>query len=471
MKNKIIATFLFGLAAMTARAEMVVDHVGISDLNLERNGSSLWLDMNLDLRDLKVASNKCVLLQPAIVNGNDSVTLPPVGIYGRQRYYYFQRNGGDNLIEGTNAMTFMAKERPDSIVYSQKIPYSDWMDGAQISLLRIDRGCTACELGRDYGVIGTYHEEFFPTLVYMQPTATREKRRSLEGRSYIDFPVDRTEIYPDYRRNPIELDSIRRTIDLVRNDPDARIDTIWLKGFASPESPYSHNRELAIGRTESLKKYINQLYKFENVELLTDYEPEDWEGLRRFVDGSNIDHREEILALIDSDTDPDVKEWQIKSRYPDDYRFMLAEYYPALRHTDYRVSYVITSFSDPETILNVMKSKPQNLSENEFYVAAGSLEPGSDEFTEVFETAVRMYPADENANINAANAAIRRDDFTSAERYLEKAGTSAEADYARAALAVRKGDLENARIWLRSAQEKGLNQAEKTINELENRTK
>ncbi len=470
MKQQIIAALLCGIA-MTAGAEMVVDRVGVEKLKVERNGNSLWLDMNLILNDLKVSSNRCVFLQPAIVNGSDSLSLPPVSIYGRQRYYYFERNGGDDMMKGANGLTFLAKDCPDSIVYSQKVPYGDWMDGARISLLRIDRGCTACETGRDYGIILTYREEFFPRLVYVQPAATREKRRSLEGSSYIDFPVDRTEIFPDYRRNPIELDSIRRTIDIVKTDPDARIDTIWLKGFASPESPYDHNRELAIGRTESLKKYINRLYKFDGVEFVTDYEPEDWAGLRRLVEESNIDHKREILAVIDSDMEPDAKEWRIKTLYPADYRFMLYEYYPALRHTDYRVSYVITSFSDPETILEVIKSRPQNLSENEFFVAASTLEPGSDEFTDVFETAVRMYPDNETANLNAANAAIRRDDFAAAERYLAKAGSSAEADYARGAFNVRRGDLDAARRWLGSAQAKGLAQAEKTLSELEIRNK
>ncbi len=117
---------------------------------------------------------------------------------------------------------------------------------------------------------------------------------------------------------------------------------------------------------------------------------------------------------------------------------------------------MITSFSDPETILEVIKSRPQNLSENEFFVAASTLEPGSDEFTDVFETAVRMYPDNETANLNAANAAIRRDDFAAAERYLAKAGSSAEADYARGAFNVRSGDLDAARSWIGSAQAKGV---------------
>lgn len=92
----------------------------------------------------------------------------------------------------------------------------------------------------------------------------------------------------------------------------------------------------------------------------------------------------------------------------------------------------------------------------------GKYEPGTDEFTEVFETAVRMFPNDEIANLNAANAAIRRDDFAMARRYLNKAGDSAEAVYARGALAIREKDYDTAHRYLNRAKEMGLEKAART---------
>lgn len=454
-----------------SHAETIVDNVDVKNFTVERDGSYLALGMDLGLADLDVKSNQCVLLVPRVVNGNDSISLPPVGIYGRTRYYYYLRNYGKVNMGGDGEMTFMAKNKPAEMAYTYMIPYSEWMDGAHFALERIDRGCCQKVLLDNYGILGNYSDAFFPELIYIHPQGVREKRFNLSGRSYIDFPVDRTEIYPDYRRNPIELDSIRRTIDVVRNDPDASIDTLWLKGYASPESPYSHNRDLAIGRTESLKKYINNLYRFgDDVAILTDYEPEDWEGLRKFVDESNLEHRNEILALIDSDMEPDAKEAKIKRLYPADYRFMLQTYYPALRHTDYRVSYLIRLFSEPREIMEIMRTDPRKLDLNEFYVAASEFEPGSDEFAEVFETAVRVFPNDEAANINAANAAMRRGDTVGAERYMPKVGDSPEADYTRGALAIRKKDYATARKYLKKAADAGLEQAKETLAELNSRT-
>jgi outer membrane protein OmpA-like peptidoglycan-associated protein len=110
---------------------------------------------------------------------------------------------------------------------------------------------------------------------HIRPQGQIEKQDSLEGSAFIDFPVNQTVIYPDYRHNTAELGKIQSSIDSVQGDMDITITSVWLKGYASPESPYAHNKELAIGRTAALKKFIQQLYQFEDEVITTDYEPED----------------------------------------------------------------------------------------------------------------------------------------------------------------------------------------------------
>ena len=433
-------------------------------------GKYLTVKMNLDLNKLDVDANRAVLLTPRLVNGTDSLDLPAVGIYGRRRYYYYVRNGIGS-ISGESETIYRASSKPDSVAYNNLAEYEKWMDGAMLKFHRSDWGCCHEIVAEYEGILGRHREAFFPELIFVQPKAEIMKSRSLSGSAYIDFPVDQTVIYPDYRRNTTELGKIQATIDSVRNDKDVTITSVWLKGFASPESPYKHNTELAIGRTAALKKHIGQLYHFADSIIQTDYEPEDWAGLRRYVEQSNINYRAEILTLIDSDMEPDAKEAKIKRTYPNEYRFMLQNFYPALRHTDYRIDYNIRKFNKVEEIKRIMAEQPQKLSLNEFYLVAGKYEPGTDEFTDVFETAVRMFPNDEIANLNAANAAIRRDDFATARRYLDKAGDSAEAVYARGALAIREKDYDTARRYLGKAKEMGLEKATLTLKELDERQK
>lgn len=464
-KATAIITALMSMAA-AAEAQNIVEGVEVKDVKMEHYGEYMAVGMQLDLKGLRVDDNRAVLLTPRLVNGTDSVDLPSIGIYGRRRYYYYMRNEA-GMLSGKDEQTYRASQKPDNIAYDSKCQYADWMDGATMILHRSDWGCCHTLLAEQDGMLGRHRETFFPGLVFVQPKAEVMKSRSLSGSAYIDFPVDLTVIYPDYRRNTAELGKIQATIDSVRGDKDVTITSVWLKGYASPESPYSHNTDLAIGRTAALKKHIGQLYNFADGIIQTDYEPEDWEGLRRYVDNSNLEHRTEILALIDSSMEPDAKEAKIKRTYPSEYRFLLQNCYPALRHTDYRIDYNIRTFSEAEEIKRIMAEQPQKLSLNEFYLVAGEYEPGTEEFTEVFETAVRMFPNDEVANLNAANAAIRRGDNAAADRYLAKAGNTPEAVYARGALAVRQKDYETARRHLSKAKEMGLEQAAKTLDELD----
>lgn len=471
----VMMAMLAGMAGMpdagAQDAGSVIPGVSIENFSMERDGKFLNVAMDMDLHDLDVSSNRAVLLTPRLVNGADSLDLPSVGIYGRRRYYYYIRNGKSN-ISGENETVYRAKDKPDNIAYSNLTEYDKWMDGATLKFHRSDWGCCHEILAEYEGLLGSHHEAFFPTLMFVRPkTAEAEKIRSLSGSAYIDFPVNQTVIYPDYHNNTAELGKIEGTIDSVRTDSDVTITSVWLKGYASPESPYLHNKDLAIGRTDALKTHIGQLFHFADSIIDTDYEPENWEGLRRYVEKSNIDHREQILAMIDSDMEPDAKEAKIKRTYPKEYGFLLQYCYPYLRRTDYLIKYKIRVFYDVEEIKRVMAEQPQKLSQNEFYLLSQEYEPGTPEFTEVFETAVRMYPDDEIANLNAANAAIRRDDFAAARRYLDKAGDSAEAVYARGALAVREKDYQAAKEYLEQAEKMGLEQASDTLKELNKRVK
>ena len=184
------------------------------------------------------------------------------------------------------------------------------------------------------------------------------------------------------------------------------------------------------------------------------------------MEASRIPNKEAILSIIREDIDPDVREWKLKSRWKDEYKYLLENCYPALRHSDYRIEYTIRSFSDPKEIEKVYRTAPQKLSLEEFYILAQTYEPGSEDFNELFETAVRMYPADPVANLNAANSSILRKDYRRALRYLENAKGLPEAVYARGALEVYMEDNDAARPYLEEARKLGIPQAETVLKEI-----
>lgn len=432
----------------------------IENVTLKRNGDLMTAGMTLALRDYTMKGDKVTLFVPVVKNGNDSLELNPVGLYSRLRYIQYLRDD-KWAVGGDNEVSMRYSRRPDLFEIYQSVPFEEWMNGATLTLRREIFGCCHTILEENEIALGRWAEKaFVPRYIYATPAAEAEKMRELSGKAYIDFPVNRTELYPDYRKNPVELAKIIATIDSVRNDKDVTVRFITIKGWASPESPWENNTRLAKGRTETLKQYVMNLYNFPDGLIRTDYYPEDWIGLREFVETSNLPHREEILALIDDNSlEPDPKEAKLKATYPEEYKFLLATVYPGLRHSDYKIEYVIRQFNDPREIREIMATAPQKLSLNEMYTLASTLEPGSEEYNEVFETAVLLYPNDETANLNAANAAMQRNDLVKAVKYLEKAGDSPQADYARGMYMTLIGDLEKAIEYFDKSASAGLKDA------------
>ena len=442
--------------------EQEVCGMGVTDAAMKRNAGLMTVDVNFDLANFDLKGNRAAVFAPAIVNGTDTLVLQPIGLYSRTRWYQYLRYG-EQPLGGEDETSVRWSERPATMDYSQTIPYADWMNGSRLYLKRCDYGCCRTLIdeqieplligGRPTG----YREILYsPVFHYVTPVAETVKSRELVGRAYIDFPVNMTDIYPNYRKNPTELAKIIATIDSVRNDKDVTVKRITIKGYASPESPYANNTRLAKGRTATLKQYVRNLYHFSDDFIATDYEPEDWAGLRAFVETSGLEHKNEILALIDDNTiEPDPKEQLIKTRYPEEYKSLLQTVYPALRHSDYTIEYTIRQFADINEIREIMATAPQKLSLNEMYRLAQSYEAGSREYNEVFETAVRMYPNDEVANLNAANAAMSHNALQVAEKYLSKVGEGVEAIYAKGVLAALKGDYATAYKLVEAAKNAG----------------
>lgn len=433
---------IFSAVAIAMSANAVHDDSSrVSSLKVDRSTDRLLVNMTIDADGWGSKSNRESWITPVLTDTatDGSVStfrLPSVMVGGRNRYYQAMRRGVKTPLY-----------RGGVIDYAANVAWQPWMKTASLSLERVECGCCGEDTVLTESPLMTLDfvpRKFTMPFQYITPTAEDVKTRELKGRAFIDFPVNRTEIYPDYRSNPRELSVIRATIDSVRQDPDVSVQALTFKGFASPEGPYNNNVRLAKGRTESLKTYVQGLYHFDPSVIGTSYEPEDWEGLRRFMLTSDLDNRQAILDVIDSDLAPDAKDQKLRRDFPVQYAFLLKEVYPALRHTDYTINYTIRSYTDPKEILQLVYTRPQNLSLNEFFLASKIVPEGSAEYNYIFETAVRMYPDDEIANLNAANAAMQHGALDTAAAYLKKAGDGPDATYARGMLAALRGNYEEA---------------------------
>lgn len=455
------AVLMMGAAAATAQTNPMLSLVE----------GKMMVDLTLPLRGYDVKSNQSVVLTPMLVNGTDTLRLDGVSVYGRTRYIQWQRGNTDGI--PSTPVVYKASQAPEAYHYEKMIDYQPMLDGAQLIVEQRRYGCAGCghglpELTEGLSVWQSPVLNASNYLAYVQPAVNKVKVREINARANVEFPVNQTVLIENFRNNYAELQTVRGSIDSVRNDRDVQITAMSIKGFASPEGSWTNNDRLAKGRTEALKNYVEQLYSFPKGFINTSYEAEDWNGLRDWVEASNINRRDEILEVIDNTSlSPDAKDARLKNSFPTEYAMLLNTVYPSLRHSDYRIEYTVKHYSNPEEILKVMRTRPGNLDLDELHLAAQSLTPGSDEFNEVYEVAVRLYPEDETANLNAAMSALQRNDTSSAERYLQKAGNSTEAQTARGVLAAMNGDYEAARGILKPLAGQGNDRAASLLERVE----
>lgn len=475
MKSLIILTVFALAGAFRASAANEVKSLQQWDAEgarLVREGDNLFsVSFDLDLDALNVPSEEALLFTPVLYNGLDSLALPAVGVYGRNRYYHYERRG-TGMISGADETVYKNKQKPASVAYSQVIPYRPWFNGVRLKVKAQCYGCCFQLLGQAEKPLASFMEPDFPIRPkYVFEPGNPEVTGELSGEARVQFVVDRWELHQDKFGNGPELAKITQSIDTVKNDPDLTVTEVWLKGFASPEASWQHNTMLAKNRVQAVRDFVEARYDFDPSVIVTEFQPEDWAGLRKWVESSNIDNRDAILAIIDEPvSDPD-KDWDAKDRklaqkFPAQRKFLLNTVYPPLRHTEYKIKYRVRRFLDPEEIRRVMKSEPSKLTLNDFNLAAEGYEPGSPEFNEVYDIMVRIHPESRIANLNAANAALQSGNLANAEKYLAKAGDSPEADYSRGLLRLMQEDYAGAKPLIEAAAANGIDGAQELLDSL-----
>lgn len=469
--KRIILTYILllgGIYASTLCAQQTLrSGAVVTESRIYRMRDSVRVEMNIDLTPMKVESNRSVVLIPRVEADGKTTVLPAIEVAGRRQYLYYKRNGQQGYADAP--YRYLKREKngeSQTVNYRVSLPYTPGTERARLTLAEDLCGCGETTPGTAEA-LDEAALAYEPALAYMAPQVEMEKHRALSGEAYLDFVVDRTDINPRYRRNPAELARIHASIDTVRNDKDYSITRLTVKGYASPEGRYDRNVRLAEGRTLALKKYLTERYGFADSLFSTDSEPENWEGLRRYVAESNLADKEGILAVIDDDTlEPDPREEVLRTRYPEAYRTLLADCYPGLRRTDYRIDYVVRGFNVDEA-KQMLTTNPWKLSLKEMLAVAQTYTPGSPEFIDVFATAVRVYPDNELANLNMANALLVKGDAGSARLYLEKAGDSPEAVNARGVAALFNGQYDEAEQHFRQAAGTGLAEAQQNLRMLQ----
>ena len=470
MKRSLIIYTLLFISAAAFADNRPSGKVNVQDLHAARLENTMHVTGDIVLDELNLASNRVVVLTPILEDkAGHSAAFRPVMVTGRNQHYVYMRQGNENYPNAIEQRRDNGK--PQSITYDEKTQFEPWMTAGNTTLrIAVD----TCGCGK---LIGS-NDVILPVdgqglnlrdllCPFVMPNATETPEQFVEGAAYVTYELDSITLKPHMFNNPRELMKIYADIDKVKRDTLVSITQVSIHGFASPEGPYDHNTDLARERAKTLLNWVKNECAANNVKVgqfNSDFTTENWEGL---IDSLNhhpeMQNRDAILELAKSDIEPDLRNETIKKKFPKQYAYILKNWYPYLRHADYKVGFRLGQVS-VDQIKELIKTRPQVLSLNQFMLAAQTYEPGSAEFNQVFDVAVRMYPEDQTANVNAACAALMSGNTESAEKFLKKAGETAEALNARGVLALQQKRYEAAEAFFKEAQAAGLEAATKNLN-------
>lgn len=433
-----LAAALFVSAAANAQntvnrsADVFTNGVRTSNVTLTPTSTMMNVAMDIDYSAAEIGRKEALDIVPVLTDGTHTKELPAIGVYGGRRYWNYLRNGGKT---GKDFTLYKAGKAPATEHYTANVPYEGWMDNCQLILRQSTRGCCNSTLKQGVSTLAAIEKafKFEPSFVYVQPEAENVKLRDEKGEAYLEFPVGKGKVDKDFKNNAAEIQKIVDMVNnLAANKDEYKVKGIALKGYASPDGSYKTNERLAMDRTGSLKIVVKNALKGLNIPISTNYEAEDWEGVKNFVEASSLDKKDEILAVINGNLTPDQKEQKLKASFPQQYNILKNDCFPALRRSSYTVNYEVASFIDAAQIKNKIATNPKDLSLNEFFIAANSCAAGSPEFNSIMEKALQQYPGNEIAQLNAANAAMSSGNLQRAGELLSEikdGGLSKQAPY------------------------------------------
>lgn len=430
MKKKLIYAALCLAMALPAGAQKYYnDAISITDVSLWQQGESLYIDMQIDMRNLKVDNDRTLTLTPMLVSADRNLVLPEIIINGRRRQKAYVRSMALN----SETNLGVPSNKKEVLSYTQIIPYQPWMEKASLNLEENLCGCGGHqevltqepipnEISTEIKRLSAIH----PILSHIQLPADRLEVRSKQYEAHLEFPVNQSVILPDYMNNKSELQNIQKMLSETLNDKGLNVKGIYIEGFASPEGALKLNEQLSVKRAEALKNYLTAQGQIPAGLCHVSFGGENWDGLVKALESSTLKEKATLLDIIEQTSDIALRKQKLKNvNGGASYRVMLRELYPALRKVNCRVDYT-----------------------TDITIAA---------------------QADaEDTNLNAAATALSQRNLTAARQYLDKSNPQT-AEYANnnGAYYLLNGQPEQAILEFNKAIQKGSEAARSNLAEME----
>ncbi|MDR2890547.1 MAG: DUF3868 domain-containing protein [Alistipes sp.] len=346
-------------APLAVRAQSFDGGISASGIALTPLERTVLLDMALEVADSAVTERQGVAVVPYLSDGVSEAEFPSVLVNGKSRNRIYERQtrfGNTGLSENapTEVMVVDRKHPGGTIDYSASIAREEWMDGASLGIRFVlvspagemqylDGATTGIRMPPALRAAEVPAEEV--VAVEPQPEAKPEpapvkSRHSISGVAGLDLVTGDARSMRNFRLDPQVFSTLSEEVDGAIRERGARIVSVEVTGYASPDGPALVNEGIALERAKELAYFLRDRYGIAPTALTVGAVGEDWKGLREMVAGSDLPYVSAVLEIIDGTESVEQKEVKLRKIMGGGiWRRMSQTMLPELRRVEYLINY------------------------------------------------------------------------------------------------------------------------------------
>ncbi|MBW7844156.1 MAG: hypothetical protein H3C45_00630 [Bacteroidia bacterium] len=463
--KQISYTFLFAAAVIatgcSVKTNMGSNNYTVSPNPLEVKGDSILITMNATVPAKSFNPKANVLFHPYLKTEKGDVQLKTITL------------GGEKVTENVDIK--IDSKTGGKITYTEKIPYNPDLKRATLYpgfsvkvkgnyvVLPAVKGQTFADKVLAEGTITT------ALLVKSSEVATLDNTPYVASESSqsvnIYFPLDVDRFNINFKSgkeisNKKQLELLKKAL---KSNKNWTVKGLAINGYASPEGELERNSNLSQGRANSTFSYLKKELKKLGFTEVNDQNlsmgstlAEDWEGLAKLVEASDLSDKNGIVAIIRNSSIADLeKESLIRRDYAKSWEKLKQNMLPKLRRSELIVKGQTPIKSDEQLLAYVQLDSLTDIELS--HLAVITTDNAKKEAA--YNAFVAKYPNDWRGYNGLAVLAINKGEYSNASTHLNKANElSPENATVLANLGVvakNTGDVKRAEDYYKQAEAKG----------------
>lgn len=294
---------------------------------------------------LEAYTNKCVrrrqqmVLSPRLTYNGVEVKATNFEVVGKGKARQLRRKEKKSGIAATS-QRYGIKNK---IVYTYPAAYDAKMVDSKLLIDRTIQRCKKKTLPT-LEIPLTIDPSMIPAPVVKEPVKVvtpKETKLDIVLDDAVSYKVGKSVLDMKMKNNQESAEKIIKAINEIKATKGAKITSISISGFASPEGSLELNNRLSQERAISFMEAIIPATELEKWTFKVEAGGENWGQLKSLVEASDLKTKTSIVKVLDTVEDPTARQAKLQSMAA--YNYMFKNYYPKLRNAgSVKINYTVT---------------------------------------------------------------------------------------------------------------------------------